>query len=530
MYNKGTLSKKRVPSIRLVLDLSTENERVVSDSEYTVHESRATRLVGDSKRFMTVAFTKNSKDRHLAVWLEDITQAGKFIAYDGGEYVFLGYTENNLKSGHVLFFREGADFTVEELKDHFGSDLKAVYEAFGYGKYAARLGLSFSSTVATEEIEPEERHLLPDLTANDGSLTSDGCGLIRDSYAREISVNLGLPFDTAGGDRLTIRVMPVRLGGIKGTLTRCPDDLFDRICGCLGKKIAYRRSMVKYNGGPHILEIQSVSKAPKSGRLNKQFIILLITLGIPLSVFEELLQMQLDEIDKIITDRGKALDCVEGEVDAEAEGFYQELYEMLLAGHDMNEPYLASQLRRFQNTARDSLRKKLNVTLKGSGYLLGVVDHCDVLKEGEVYINLPTKGGAAGIRVLEAVNRPELKHLTNCIGEGFVCALPSRTYPSKVFAASGSHSETDRMGGGDLDGDLFFTIFNPALIPQPRAAPAVASKPLTRSKTIAIGGRAQTVSRSSSRNKDMRSDAIQTFVRLRCNFLLGALSNEWIAL
>ncbi|KAJ7018684.1 RNA dependent RNA polymerase-domain-containing protein [Mycena alexandri] len=466
MYNKGTLSKKRVPSIRLVLDLSTENERVVSDSEYTVHESRATRLVGDSKRFMTVAFTKNSKDRHLAVWLEDITQAGKFIAYDGGEYVFLGYTENNLKSGHVLFFREGADFTVEELKDHFGSDLKAVYEAFGYGKYAARLGLSFSSTVATEEIEPEERHLLPDLTANDGSLTSDGCGLIRDSYAREISVNLGLPFDTA--------VFQVRLGGIKGTLTRCPDDLFDRICGCLGKKIAYRRSMVK--------------------------------------VFEELLQMQLDEIDKITTDRGKALDCVEGEVDAEAEGFYQELYEMLLAGHDMNEPYLASQLRRFQTTARDSLRKKLNVTLKGSGYLLGVVDHCDVLKEGEVYINLPTKGGPQvgqvatmrnpaydpnGIRVLEAVNRPELKHLTNCI----------------VFAASGSHSETDRMGGGDLDGDLFFTIFNPALIPQPRAAPAVASKPLTRSKTIAIGGRAQT-----------------TFVRLRCNFLLGALSNGWIAL
>ncbi|KAJ7735731.1 RdRP-domain-containing protein [Mycena metata] len=521
MYNKNGLPKKRVQFIRLLLDLSTENERVVSDSEYAVHESRATRLVGDSRRFMTVAFTKNSKDRFLAAWLDDITEAGKFITYDGGEYVFLGYTENNLKSGHVLFFREGADFTVEELKDHFGNDLKAVYETFGYGKYAARLGLSFSSTVATEEIEPEERHLLPDLTADDGSLTSDGCGLIRDSYARDVSVKLGLPFDTA--------VFQMRLGGIKGTLTRCPDDLFDRICGCLGKKIAYRRSMVKYNGGPHILEIQSVSKAPKSGRLNKQFIVLLLTLGIPLSVFEELLQMQLDEIDKITTDRGKALDCVEGEIDAEADGFYQELYEMLLAGHDMNEPYLASQLRRFQTTARDSLRKKLNISLKGSGYLLGVVDHCDVLKEGEVYINLPTKGGPQvgpvatmrnpaydpnGIRVLEAVNRPELKHLTNCI----------------VFAASGSHSETDRMGGGDLDGDLFFTIFNPALIPEPRALPTVAPKPVTRSKTIAIGGRTATMSRSSSRNKDMRGDAIQTFVRLRCNFLLGALSNEWIAL
>jgi hypothetical protein len=37
---------------------------------------------------------------------------------------------------------------------------------------------------------------------------------------------------------------------------------------------------------------------------------------------------------------------------------------MLLAGHAMNEPYLASQLRRFQNTTRDGLRKKLNISVK----------------------------------------------------------------------------------------------------------------------------------------------------------------------
>ncbi len=40
------------------------------------------------------------------------------------------------------------------------------------------------------------------------------------------------------------------------------------------------------------------------------------------------------------------------------------VYEMLLAGHDMDEPYLASQLQRFQNTSRDALRKKLNISVK----------------------------------------------------------------------------------------------------------------------------------------------------------------------
>ncbi|KAJ7359760.1 RNA dependent RNA polymerase-domain-containing protein [Mycena albidolilacea] len=523
MYQKPTLPKKRVPFVRLLVDLSTETENVVSVSEYDVHESRATRLVGDSTRFMTVSFTKQTREQHLRRWLQDITLPGKSITYGDHEYVFFGYTEGNLKAGHVLFFREGPDFTVAELKDHFGRDLNAVYEASGYGKYAARLGLSFSSTAATQEIESEERHLLPDIKADDGTLCSDGCGLIRDSFSQEVSALLGLPIDTA--------VFQMRLGGIKGTLTRCPDDLFDRICGCRGKKLAYRRSMVKYNDGPNILEIQNVSRPPKSGRLNKQFILLLLTLGISLSVFEDLLQRQLDEIDKITADREKALDCVDGEVDAEGHGFYQELYEMLLAGHAMNEPYLASQLRRFQNTTRDGLRKKLNISVKHSGYFMGVVDHCGVLKEGEVFINLPTRGGPQvglvaamrnpafdpdGVRVLEAVNRPELKHLTNCI----------------VFAASGARSEPDRMGGGDLDGDQYFVIFDPSLIPERRIAlsPAVAVKqPLSRSKTIVIGGRTQTISRVTPKNKDMRTAAIETFVTMRCNFLLGSLSNEWMA-
>ncbi|KAJ7448005.1 RNA dependent RNA polymerase-domain-containing protein, partial [Mycena latifolia] len=525
MYSKTTIAKQRVPFVRVLVNLKTPTAEIVSHSEYYVHESRATRLVGDSRRFMTVSFTRDSQDRNIRTWLEELTEPGNDIAYGEGNYVFLGFTEGNLKAGHVLFFREGDDFTVEGLKEHFG-DLRPVYDAFGYGKYAARMGLSFSSTVATKEIEPEERVLLEDLKADDGSLTSDGCGLIRDSYSAEIAAALGVPADTA--------VYQIRLGGIKGTLTRCPDNVFDRICRCTGKKIAYRRSMVKYNDGPHILEIQNISKPPKTARLNKQFIVLLLTLGVPLSVFEELLQVQLDEIDKITTHREKALECVDGEVDAEGGGFHQELYEMLLAGHDMNEPYLATLLRRFQNASRDALRSKLNIPVKGSGYLFGVVDHCGVLKEGEVYINLPSKGGPQvgplaamrnpaydpdGVRVLEAVNKPELKHLTNCI----------------VFASSGAYSEADKMGGGDLDGDLYFVVFNPALIPEKsRVRPiATAKKPITRSnKTIAFAGRTQTISRpGAQRNTNMRMDAIKTFCSpMRCNFLLGSLANKWMAL
>ncbi|KAJ7697677.1 RNA dependent RNA polymerase-domain-containing protein [Mycena rosella] len=542
MHNKPTLSKQRVPFARLLLDLSKAEAEIVSLSEYNVHESRATRLVGDSRRFMNVSFTKTPRTNTSGNGSTTSPSRAKLSLTPAelSAYTFLGFTESNLKAGHVLFFREGTDYTVEGLKEHFGS-LKPVYDSFGYGKYAARLGLSFSSTTATHEIELEDRMLLEDLTADDGSLTSDGCGLIRASYAAEVAAVLGVPFDTS--------VFQMRLGGIKGTLTRCPDELFDAKCGCLGKKIAYRRSMVKYNDGPHVLEIQSVSKPPKCARLNQQFIVLLLTLGIPLSVFEDLLQMQLDEIDKITTHREKALECVDGDVDAEGDGFHQELYEMLLAGHDMSEPYLAALLQRFQNTSRDALRKKLNIPVKGSGYLLGVVDHCGVLKEGEVYVNLPARGGpqvgplaamrnpaydpdgtfsplylqlanalVVGVRVLEAVNKPELKHLTNCI----------------VFAASGARSEPDRMGGGDLDGDTYFVVFNPCSSRASAHTPLPPRVPITATRsapTISIAGRAQTVGvrPTTRRNKDdMRKDAVDTFVGMRCNFLLGKLANDWM--
>ncbi|KAJ6470735.1 RdRP-domain-containing protein [Mycena vitilis] len=519
--DKPFLRKTVVPFTRLQVDLSADPDRPRLElKEYRGHASRATRIVDNSRRFMRVTFTRTSTAAQIRRWMSKVTQAGEYIVVGGrNKYKFFGFTENTLKAGHLLFFQEGDDFTVETLKESFG-DLRAVYEESGYGKYAARLGMSFSSTIPTLEIDPEDMIEIPDLTAADGSLTSDGDGLIRDSLCLMLIFLLDLPDETS--------VFQIRLAGLKGLLSRCPDKMFDKICGCSDKTIAYRPSMLKYRGGPRMLEVQNVSRPPKSGRLNMQFILLLLTRGIPLavSVFEELLQLQLDQIDKITTDRQKALDYIDGEVDAEGGTFFQDLYEMLLAGHDINEPYLALLLRRFQNASRESLRSKLHIPVKASAYLIGVVDHCDILNEGEVYINLPTRGGPQvgpvavmrnpaydpdGVRVLEGVNRPELKHLTNCI----------------VFAASGSHSETDRMGGGDLDGDLYYVISNPLLIPKRRAAAVLAVPGQPVRGPVSAADSTQPASQP-RRYVDMRANAIETFMDMRCNFLVGDISKEWM--
>ena len=85
---------------------------------------------------------------------------------------------------------------------------------------------------------------------------------------------------------------------------------------------------------------------------------------------------------------------------------------MLEAGFDVDEPYLNSLLRRHQKLRYDSLRAKLDFTvqvspfglyicltqdspvlLQDSCYLFGVVDEIGILKDEEVYINIPSRRG-----------------------------------------------------------------------------------------------------------------------------------------
>jgi RNA-dependent RNA polymerase len=57
---------------------------------------------------------------------------------------------------------------------------------------------------------------------------------------------------------------------------------------------------------------------------------------------------------------------------------------------------------------------------------------------------------AGDVRVLKAVNIPELEHMINCI----------------VFPRRGNRPITNQCSGSDLDGDLYFVTWEPSLIPK----------------------------------------------------------------
>lgn len=60
-------------------------------------------------------------------------------------------TEPGIKDGQVIFFQEDSRMSVKKLLNILGN-LENVFINSGPGKYAARLGLSFSSTTVTIDV------------------------------------------------------------------------------------------------------------------------------------------------------------------------------------------------------------------------------------------------------------------------------------------------------------------------------------------------------------------------------------------
>ncbi|KAI5119613.1 hypothetical protein M0805_007877 [Coniferiporia weirii] len=383
-----------------------------------------------------------------------------------------------------------------------------VYRKEGPGKYVARLGLSFSSTIKSIYATSSDMVEIKDVSAGDGVLTTDGCGVIRESIAKEIRKSEDLAPSTS--------VFQIRLGGIKGLLVAYPDHLFNKICDTSRIKssrpvpgrqpiLAYRNSMRKYHGGPTNIEIQNISEPSSIARLNHAFIVLLLSLHVNLKAFKELLKKQLRSIHMIPYDRQEALRYVEGELDAQGESFNQELFEMLHAGHSMKDSFLRAKLRRFQNLQYDSLKKKLNIRVQKSCYVYGVVDGLGILKEDEVYINLPHREGivVSPVLVAKAVDAPELEFLTNCI----------------VFPLRGGFSVPGSMSGGDLDGDKYFVSWEPSILPRVTENPVTQGPP--RSANVSSDPRVNWV-----RTRRDRA-LVELYVKQHHNKVLSFASREW---
>jgi RNA-dependent RNA polymerase len=412
--------------------------------------------------------------------IEDMITNG-FILNNNDEYEFLAYSNSGLRENKCWFWK--VDSSAEKLCTAMDliSELGSFGEIADIGKCGARLGQCFSATLSTINVTRNEIEVIPDFT-NDKYCFSDGCGRISAEMATRIATSLNLvDEETINNARscislVEIGVVPsafqVRLGGVKGVLAVHPTLPYlknDRVV-----HIQVRPSMVKFRTSPGNLTLDVVTwPVAKSGRLNRQFIPLLIDLGIDKSAFVAQLNDNIQNIKEILTDRASAIKKL-----ASRNRTDPFLLECLIAGHDVRDPHIFKGLNVVRLHKVRSLRDKTSIGIRDSCNVIGLVDETGVLQPGQCFFQRKKTSDVSprvhsgpllvaknpsyykgDMRVLNAVAVPELKHIINCI----------------VFPNHGPRPHPDEIAGSDLDGDQYFVCWDLHLIPSTTVDPLIYS-------------------------------------------------------
>ncbi|KAL2257485.1 hypothetical protein VTK26DRAFT_109 [Humicola hyalothermophila] len=235
---------------------------------------------------------------------------------------------------------------------------------------------------------------------------------------------------------------------------------------------------------------------------------ILSCLGVPDDVFVDMLKEQVSNYDVAMTNEAKAVELLSSYID-------ENMTTTVIAGMvkdgfmHTNEPFFRSILQLWRSWSMRTLKEKARIIVDQGAFVLGCVDETGTLRghseltEGkqrvergqlpQIFLQVPdTKDRGiykvitglcivgrnpslhpGDIRVVEAVDVPQLRHLRDVV----------------VFPLVGDRDIPSMLSGGDLDGDDFFVIWDPKLLPVEWGHPPMnytPPKPLIDSKASIV--------------------------------------------
>ncbi|KAK4102128.1 RdRP-domain-containing protein [Parathielavia hyrcaniae] len=397
---------------------------------------------------------------------------------------FLAFGNSQIRENGAFFFCEpdSRSVTCDSIRQWMGN----FSHIFSVAKYAARLGQCFSTTRLLHCISSPRIVKILDVE-KDGFCFTDGVGKISTPLAGLISEDWKLfPPPSA---------FQFRMGGCKGVLATWPD--------AKGTEVHIRLSQEKFSAEYNGLEIIRCAQF-SCATLNRQTILILSCLGVPDEVFTDMMQVQISNYDAALTDKDKAVELLSSYVDENMTS--TTIATMVLDGFmHTREPFVRTLLQLWRSWSIKALKEKARLIVDEGAFVLGCVDETGTLRghskatEGRMKISRdqlpqiflqvpdPRDRGAykvitnlcvvgrnpslhpGDIRVVEAVDNPKLRHLRDVV----------------VFPLHGDRDIPSMCSGGDLDGDDFFVIWDPKLLPAEWSHPPMnysAPKPLTESK------------------------------------------------
>ncbi|CAF0959316.1 unnamed protein product [Adineta ricciae] len=432
-------------------------------------------------------------------------------------YKYLHHSQSQLKEKQFWFYHHHPTTTYEKGNLSFDDaylwmgnfDCERVV-----AKHTARIAQCFTSTEETIQIPAEAVRYINDVETEDGKYNfTDGCGTMSTILRDQVKAKLGLHYPFS--------VMQIRYGGCKGVLCLCPE------LNNAPQQLVLRHSMRKFNCDYDILESCRIS-APRPLYLNRQTIVLLSHRHVHDVIFlllqqehhlwliESLLypSVTYDFLsDKLTRNLFPLRELfLDGQINLAEEPFFRQLI-VTFIHHDFIKMKEKSRTRIPKQSARN---------------LIGIVDEYGVLEYGEVFVqfsNLRSKSlyrpiqsqhssptndfddsssreyewtettilnntrvvvtkhpchHPGDMRTFNAVDKPELRHLRDCI----------------VFPQKGSRPHSNEISGSDLDGDEYAVFWLDILVPttdnfQPydydsQTPPVPLSRPVTRDDIVDV--------------------------------------------
>ncbi|KAI2472322.1 RdRP-domain-containing protein [Annulohypoxylon bovei var. microspora] len=399
------------------------------------------------------------------------------IRIGGRHFQYLAAGNSQFRENGAYFFCPTDFLTCDNIRNWMGN----VNHIRIVAKYAARLGQCFSTTniPRSSPIGQTIVHI-PDIEHN-GWCFTDGVGKIAPSRAKFLIQNL----NTNKVVTSIPAVFQFRLGGSKGILTQWPEVPFN--------DVHLRPSQNKFISSSQGLEIIKTSRFSVAA-LNRQTIIILSCLGVPDSVFERRMKRQVADYESAMEDPHVAMRLLSKYIDQN--GVATTIAQMIADGFmQTKEPFFMTILQVWRAWSMRLLREKARIVVDKGAFVFGCVDETRTLRGHsessgsakltescdkkdpstlpQIFIQVPKTGvkpGEAGeytvitgicmlgrnpslhpgdIRVVEAVDVPALRHLRDVV----------------VFPAVGDRDIPSMCSGGDLDGDDFFVVWDPELIP-----------------------------------------------------------------
>ncbi|MED6203850.1 RNA-dependent RNA polymerase [Stylosanthes scabra] len=402
--------------------------------------------------------TSNSFPQKTQIYrrVKNILEEGFHLC--GRKYSFLAFSSNQLRDRSAWFFANASNETCDTIRNWMGK-----FSMRNIAKCAARMGQCFSSTYATVEVADAEVNCsLPDIERNNYNF-SDGIGIITTDLAGEVAEKLKLDSVPSA--------YQIRFAGFKGVVASWPAKGD-------GYRLSLRSSMNKFASNHKTLEICAWTRF-QPGFLNRQIITLLSALKVSDEVFWQMQEAMISRLNEMLVDANVAFEVLTKSCADHGNAAAI----MLSCGFSpQKEPHLRGMLTSTRAAQLWGLREKSRIFVSSGRWLMGVLDELAVLEQGQCFVQVSTpslencfsKHGSrfsetknlhivkgfvviaknpclhpGDVRVLEAVDVPELHHLHDCL----------------VFPQKGDRPHTNEASGSDLDGDLYFVTWDEKLIP-----------------------------------------------------------------